>query len=352
MSSVHVGKVMVAAALAVLAGCGTEDASGGHDAGTSAGSGGTGGGGGDAGKDANDGCDGVCVSGPAASWDYPSLLWIGNEKDAPSCPAGAPKINYTGHADLDAPLNCDTCTCAAPTGSCSLPATMTANAAMCGGGGATTPFDPAGGWTGACDTNVAIASGKLCGGVKCVQSLTVGPLKVMEGGCTPSQPPAQASPTWKTYALGCQRFPYMPCQNGQSLCVATPPPGFRVCIFHVGDNECTGPVLAPYTEKHLFYEKFQDTRACSACACGAASGSTCSSTASIYTDGACSTLAYSATVDATGPACHDLPPGTPLGSKSATPPAYTPGTCAPSGGVGTGAATGINPSTYCCLPAP
>jgi hypothetical protein len=71
---------------------------------------------------------------------------------------------------------------------------------------------------------------------------------------------------------------------------------------------------------------------------------------SIFTDGACATLAYSATVDATAPTCQDLPPGTPLGSKSATAPTYTPGTCAPDGGVPSGAATPSGPSTLCCLP--
>jgi hypothetical protein len=173
-----------------------------------------------------------------------------------------------------------------------------------------------------------------------------------ETGCTASQPPAQNTPTWKTFARGCKAVPRVPCNGGAGICLAAPPAtaGFRVCIYQVGDNDCTGPELVPYTEKHVFYKDYQDTRSCAACSCGSPSGSTCSSTVSIYTDGACSTLAYSATVDATGPACHDLPAGSPLGSKSATAPKYTPGTCAPSGGEPTGAATPTNPSTYCCLP--
>jgi hypothetical protein len=122
-------------------------------------------------------------------------------------------------------------------------------------------------------------------------------------------------------------------------------------MYHDGDRDCVPPT--PYTDKHVFYEKFQDTRACSPCTCGVPTGSACSSMVSIYTDGACSTLAYTATVDATGPACHDLPAGTPLGSKSATtPPTYIPGTCAPGGGMPMGAATPTGPSTLCCLPLP
>lgn len=345
MSLVQSAGFMVAVVVAA-AGCGTGGTSTGHDAGTDAGSTG----GSDAGPDGGNGC-GVCVTGPASGWGYPGLLWIGAEKDAPPCPVEASAEAYSGHADLDAPIGCGTCTCASPAGSCALPAMMTASAAPCGQGGTATPFDPSPGWAGACDSNEAIPSGKLCSGVPCVQSLTIGQLAVKEGGCAPSQPQPQSPPTWKTYGRECQRFPYRPCPaNSGDVCVPVPPPGFRVCIFHGGDVPCPTPADIPYQERHVFYDTFQDTRACSACACGTPAGSTCSSKLSIYTDGACSTLAYSATVDATGPACHALPAGSPLGSKSATPPTYTPGACPPSGGMPLGAAIAVGPSTYCCLP--
>jgi hypothetical protein len=124
-----------------------------------------------------------------------------------------------------------------------------------------------------------------------------------------------------------------------------------MCIYHDDDVDC--PIqFSPYVEKHVFYQHFEDTRSCTPCACSSPSGSTCSSTASVYTDGACSTLAYSTTLTAAGPACQDLPAGSPLGSKSATPPAYSPGTCAPGGGEPTGAATPITAATLCCLPSP
>jgi hypothetical protein len=123
-----------------------------------------------------------------------------------------------------------------------------------------------------------------------------------------------------------------------------------VCISQVGDSDCTGPALAPYTEKHIFYDSYQDIRTCSPCTCGSPSGSTCSATISIYTDGACSTLAYSTTVNSSGPACHDLPAGSPLGSKSATAPTYAPGTCAPGGGMPMGTVTPLDPTTFCCIP--
>jgi hypothetical protein len=363
MSLVRFVKLTLSGAVVAALGCGTGGTMVEHDAGVDAGGAGTGGAGTggagtggmtDAGPDGPDFC-GQCAPGPADGWDNPVLLWVGPKKDAPACPLDAPKVAFEGYADLDAPLDCGTCTCTTPTGSCALPGTMTANAASCAQNGGSTPhtlFDPSAGWDGTCDTNASIPSGKLCSGVKCVQSLSVGPLMLNEASGTPSTPPAPAAPTWTTFGRSCKAVPRVPCNGGQGICLASSPPGYRVCIFHGDEKDCTSPSLSPYTEKHVFYDAYQDTRACTPCTCGVPTGSSCASTVSIYTDGACSTLAYSSTVTSSGPACHDLPAGTPLGSKSATAPTYTPGSCAPDGGQPMGAATPTNPSTYCCLPSP
>lgn len=347
-----------AALFAFAFGCGKSTTTPAPDAGATGGSGGsgTGGaatGGADAGMDGGNVC-GQCAPGPPNGWDNPVLLWIGAEKDAPTCPVDAPAFAFEGYADLDAPVDCGTCTCGAPSGSCSLPGKMTANAATCALNSNSTPhtpFDPASGWDGSCDPNAAIPSGKLCSGVKCVQSLTIDPLVLTEGGCMPSQPPAQQPPaSWKTFARGCQAVPRMPCADASGICLAAAPPqpGWHVCVYQKGDNVC--PSFSPYKDKHVFYAGIDDTRGCADCACDAPAGGSCTATISIFTDGACSTLAYATTVDASNPSCHDLPPGTPLGSRSATAPAYTAGTCTPSGGAPTGAATPIQPATYCCLP--
>lgn len=345
MSLSYPTKFLIAAALVVSTGCGSRETMPGPDGGDA----GTGSGG-DAG---GSGCAGQCAPLQPLGWDYPTLVWFGAEKDAPECPPEAPAFGSASHADLDAPAGCGTCTCSSPTGSCTLPATFTANAATCALNNASTPhttFDPSTGWDGTCDANDAIPSGKLCSGVKCVQSLTIGPLTVNESACKPSPTPAPPAATWKTFARGCRQFPPVPCSDSGHACLPASPPGFRVCVFQLGDNNCPSGSL--YTEKHVFYDDFQDTRACSPCSCSSPTGGSCSSTASVFTDGACSTLAYSATVTSAGPACHDLPAGTPLGSKSSTPPTYTPGACTPGGGEPMGAATPVQPSTYCCLPSP
>lgn len=343
------------AALAIaVAGCGTGGATTGPDAGTGGATTTSG-----TGEGGNRNCPGQCARGPAAGWAYPNLVWFGTDpSQAPECWPEAPLLAFEGHEDLDAPLDCGTCTCAPPAGSCSLPTTMTANAATCAQNGPSTPhtpFDPSAGWDGTCDTNQSIPSGKLCSGVKCVQSLTIGPLAMNEGSCVPSQPSAPAAPTWKTFVRACWAgYPPQPqnyCDSTADICIPASPPGFRVCIYQKGDNECPAE-FSPYTEKHIVATKYEDTRSCSPCSCGAPSGGSCSSAISVYTDGACSTAAYATTVTSAGSDCHDLPAGVPLGSKSATAPAYTPGTCAPSGGEPTGEAKPFQPATYCCLPSP
>jgi hypothetical protein len=229
---------------------------------------------------------------------------------------------------------------------------MTANAADCAQSGTPphTPFDPASGWDGGCDTNESIPSGKLCAGVDCVQSLTIAPVTLNETGCMPSPTPTYTPPAAHGAIFTCVLDPNAtnPCADGCLVDV----PGFLICIWKGGTLDCADAGAGPYTETHVGHEAVDDQQGCAPCTCDPPSGSTCSSTVSVYTDGACSTLAYSTTVDTSGPTCQDVPTGIPLGSKSATPPSYVPGTCAPDGGTLTGPLpTPSDPVTWCCLPA-
>lgn len=302
-------------------------------------------------------CAGECVPGPAPGWDLPNLLWIGTEAQAPSCPLSASAHNYDGHADLNAPNLCGACQCDAPTGTCSLPAVVTAYAATCATADSSTPatpFDPPAGWDGGCTTNDSIPAGQLCAGTPCAQSLTIEALTLVETGCAPSQLPVpkDAPASWMTLGRFCQGWPGQACGNSGFVCTPARPPGggFRLCIYQKGDNDC--PNLGPYQEKHVFYDGFEDTRTCSACTCGPVSGSTCSTQVTIFTDDACSTQLVAATVTASASSCHDVPAGSALGSKSATAPAYEAGTCQPSGGEPMGMASPVGPSTFCCIPSP
>lgn len=75
------------------------------------------------------------------------------------------------------------------------------------------------------------------------------------------------------------------------MCLPTPAAPFQtgVCVYKAGDNEC--PTLFP--TKHVYYDKFEDTRGCSDCSCGNPLGGACTATIDIYKDptvNTCNTL--------------------------------------------------------------
>lgn len=291
--------------------------------------------------DAGATCAGVCLRSHPYGWEGPYLLWIGVEADAPHCSdlPGAPDEVYSGHGDLDAPTNCDACACAPPTGSCGLPMTLTAYAASCAGDGpgvTHTHFDPPPKWEGTCTSESAIPPGKLCGGVPCVQSVTVAPLTLKESECAPIQPPNVQPPSrWKKFARACAGLAPAPCSTHNEVCVsAAPGPEFKQCVgFRLDSQGESGLSKCPpdYPEKSIFYDYFTDDRSCPACTCAPPNGSTCTGSISMFGDAACGAPLSSTVLqlDALAPKCADLPPGSALGSKSASEPIFTPGQCAP-----------------------
>jgi hypothetical protein len=294
-------------------------------------------------------CSGQCVAFPPAAWDGPMLVWIGTSADAPPCPDTAPMDRFDGQGDLDAgPLACAQCACDPPMGSCGLPPTLTGNAANCdvtNEGLTPTPFDPPSGWDGGCTSNDTLGPG--------VASITIAALTIADAGCLPSQPaPPDDPPTWGTFARVCEGSAVGACADFD-LCVPPPAPGFRTCVVQAGVEDCSEPWFAPYTEPHVFYQGFEDSRGCSPCTCGAPDGGTCSAEVTIYTDGVCmSPMYYAAPIDAAEPYCIDVNAALAFGSKSASPPVYVPGNCQPAGGVPGGTATPTSPTTFCCIPQP
>ncbi len=80
-------------------------------------------------------------------------------------------------------------------------------------------------------------------------------------------------------------------------------------------------------------------------------GSACAATVSIYgNDLTCNGPTFAQIpISSAKSACLDITlPGQGLGSKSAGPTAYLPGTCPAMGGDASGSATPIGPSTLCC----
>lgn len=263
------------------------------------------------------------------------LAWVGAEIDAPSCLASGLVENGTmsvsDYADPNGPSACSACTCTPPTGSCLLQSYITASAATCGGDGgpAQSSFDPPNSWDGSCTSVNAIPAGQLCGGVPCVQSVKIGPLTIKQTGCQPSGVPTLHPPRPGTKIV---RTCYgqedtSTCKLGEICAPVRKEIAFNQCIFRWSDPaDATCP--AGYPDRRVFY----DENPCLPCKCDAPTGSDCVGLISVFGDGACSVPLFSTQHDTTGPTCHDVPPGSALGSKTWTDTTYSPGTCAPSGG--------------------
>jgi hypothetical protein len=284
-------------------------------------------------------------------WDSPSWLWIGDEAQAPECPNGAPSVSYEGRADLVAPTLCEACTCDPPTGSCALPLILTASSLACNiPGGATASFNAPDPWDGSCDGTTQVPGGAA-------NSLTIDPIKMTEDGCAVGMPIAAkvVSLHWNTFARACDvQWPMGPTDRSICLQADLAPPGFALCIFHEDDLDCPTDPGNMFTERHVFYRGVQDDRQCSPCACGAPAGSACTAMLSIYkgADLTCSGQALARnTITSEKSICIDIAlAGQALGSKSAGPTTYLPGTCPPLGGDGSGTAIPTHPATLCCRP--
>ncbi|UQA62797.1 hypothetical protein [Polyangium aurulentum] len=295
---------------------------------------------------------GACVPSNPEGWEGPVDLWSGIAFEVPPCPDGASTIVFEGQPEPEPPP-CASCFCDPPLGSCKLPETWTVSAASCLGGGVKTNFDPPPGWDGSCTANTSIQSGKLCGGVPCVQSISVSPPILEEQPCQPhgSEPPPEpakllASGPFAPFARACSSAEPLPaCAEGESVCLASSP-GFAACVHHAGDEQCP----EGWPVKHLLYGHVDDQRTCSECACEAPTGGKCTAKGHVYGDTTCAAEWASLSVSSDDPSkCIDLISGVALAGKTAELLAHQPGTCAPSGGEPIGALLLADAKTFCCL---
>ncbi|WP_437952814.1 hypothetical protein WME98_20425 [Sorangium sp. So ce296] len=309
-------------------------------------------------------CSGQCVPGRPLGWFEPLLLWFGSPGDAPpECPPQASVFGYEGHGDLVVePHRCAACACDPPDAACELPEAWAAyDTRACGAtaGAERTSFAAPEGWDGACTAAGAIPAGEACGGGPCAQSLEIQAPRVVPGACAPRRaepPPAPPAVRWGTYARACVGVAIGRCADPGEVCApappagnAAPPVGFSTCIIHHNVvEEC--PSFSPYSERHVFYQGADDTRACTECSCGEPAGGACSILASAYSDSRCSQVVVSARVSSEATFCGAVPRGVALGSKSASVVDIAPGTCAPGGGEPTGGIAPREAMTFCCLP--
>lgn len=163
----------------------------------------------------------------------------------------------------------------------------------------------------------------------------------ISGSCQP-QPTVQVPPAnWGMLGRACSGASTAGTCAGGEICVPPPPATTKACVYHDGDVACpTG-----YANKQLFYDGFDDTRSCTACKCGTATGSCIGAgTVSLHNTADCS--------DAGTP--YDL--GACAPSVPATHAKFNDGpasniTCPIMAGSGTptGSALPKTPVTFCCL---
>lgn len=314
---------------------------------------------------AEEGCPpGACVLRPTY-WDGPFWVWVGPDpavmkfgsKGPPECPLGTAGPAGDWHADLLAPPACAICTCEPSTGSCELPSVFTASTVTCGQpGGTSIAFDAPVSWDGKCDTTNQVPA-------NAAKSLTIAPVTVTEESC-PVGPPVAALTggavpyVWQTLVRTCHGQEWSGCGSPSASCVPKgnqPSSEFRLCVMKEGkiDYDCDDR----WPEQRVIYKDVKDDRNClTECTCGAPIGSKCTAEASVYqnSDNTCGgPTVVDIGIGSTSEACFDIvPPGKPLGSKSATSPTYNSGTCAPILGTSMGSATEQEPSTLCCRTEP
>ena len=306
-------------------------------------------------SDAGVECNGVCVPAVVDSLGWstvPFMLRQGSLLDLETvqCPSYAGTTSQLYYTTPDqSPLSCPACECGPSSGTCALPAAITVSeSSMCPpeAGDAGVPFDPPSAWDGGCTTNDAIAAVD-CDGGPCLA--TVGPVTPIEAGCTPTQAVVPKIVTWTKAAFGCAGDTnHGTCSSSSDVCVPTPAPKFSVCVTRQGDEsiyECP----SGYPFRNVYYLDGDDNRGCSACDCGPPKGGACTpSLVSFYADDTCSMQVGAVTASSSGPVCVSIPADSPLGSKQASAPMYTPGTCQASGGEPTGSVQLHYPVTVCC----
>lgn len=295
-------------------------------------------------------------------------MWVGRSDTGhpPECPAEAPVIEWDGYSDLIAPPHeCSACECGepAPYGTCALPTTITAHAAICDdvAGSHATSFDPPPVWDGSCTKANGIGVQAWCDGEFCVQSLTINPIIAAQPP-TPSCTQGEAAkvvgvhPAFGAQVRACRFNAYQyQCEDTGRSCVPPTPQGWTRCIMREGSIETDSSCPDTYPIRTVAYpepDSYDDARACTTCACGSPTPGHCESKMTGYYNSQCAeqNQAFMIPIGSDAPQCLDLLPGSPLLSKRATPPLYVPGSCEPHGGAPVGAVTPRDEFTFCCAP--
>jgi len=277
----------------------------------------------------------TCAPAPPAGWTGPALLYTG-AGPVPACATGFPTSTFGGTGALDAPPATCGCSCSSPpTGaSCGIPSVTLYDNDTC---------------TGSNDIKTPASAGT------CLQVATTdiwnsavgAPVPVIGGACTPSNVVVTKPPTsFSDQALVCAGATPGLCADPSTVCVPKPgaPFGLTACVSHTADIPCEG---SAYTQKHVLYAGVTDTRDCSACACGAATGISCTGVTHLFHGGSCLNLVADSNHDGS---CEKSAASEIKSIKFEPTGGPTGGNCPQTGGQAVGGVTGSGATTVCCMP--
>ena len=272
----------------------------------------------------------TCAETAPANWTGPVVLSLGDTQ--PACVGTYPTTAGAFTSDLDPGLASCSCTCGAATGiecnsgaeicyfgtslACNTQACLTPNATILPG--ACTDIPGSTGWA------------------------RVTPLAPSNAGsCASGTNHTLPAPTWATQAKACGGATTIPdvCEQGSVCTPVAVAPFDKLCIERTGEVACPNQF---YSEQHVVYEGFTDTRACSACSCGAPTSTCGGDVAFTYPGGGnqCGFLVSEIS------GCGDM---TGMEDTAIYSPAPS-GSCAASASTLSGEVTTTGPVTFCCHP--
>lgn len=316
-------------------------------------------------KDTADCADYACVNSIPNGWTGYFQLYEGTVAGDPGCSLGFPMDAYSGNFNLNAPpANCNACLCGAPQGQVCTPPSLI-NVLDCPCGGQPTvplPLTMPAGW-GTCQSaqggmgGYYYAGGKLLCGPDmmqpCNQAVSSDVPTVSGGFCASTGGGGMVPPAaWDGFAHACNGAltTGKGCNLGQT-CLPKPkaPNLAQICIKRSGDFNCPA---GQFSQKHVYYDDFTDSRGCSSCSCDSPSGATCAGNITIYADSFLDTCTSPDGTFAAG-TCMNLVGNPNAGNSKFTqtsPPSG--GSCSPVGGQPIGVATKTFPQTFCCANTP
>jgi hypothetical protein len=289
--------------------------------------------------------DPACTAGyecvPAATGGWGGYA-IYDDTRTNACPSSYPTQADTYEGLMFSPATCTSCACDASGTTCN-PSSLRCE----DDGGTCTASTPLTSLSASC---TALGGGLTTDGhAMCAASAPV----AAGGSCTASGGAATLSPVSfgkLSRTCGATSGPGGGCTTG-NVCVAKPPGGSHgVCV----SQPASGTVICPAGYNDAFVvlptaTSFDDTRGCTACACGGLTGASCAATATLFLSGDCE--------DGGGPGsvalpadgnCHPIGPGAATFASGSLSTMTNQGSCAPSGGAPTGTVTAENPTAYCC----